>query len=143
MARDGAFFSFASRIHPRWKTPAGAVAVQAFCALAMVFVSLPDLISYIGVSLTFCTALAVGSLLVMRRRPGWTKLPLVSFAYPVLPLACLSIAGTMALYGVLLKPGPSLTAAASVIGGCWLCKRLVPPGNQTAIEQAGGRRIGA
>jgi hypothetical protein len=65
------------------------------------------------------------------RRPGWQRLPLVSFAYPVLPLACLSIAGMVALYGVLLKPGPSLTAAASVIGGCLLCKRLLQPGRSS------------
>jgi APA family basic amino acid/polyamine antiporter len=141
MARDGAFFSLASRIHPRWKTPSGAVAVQAFCALAIAFVSLPNLISYIGVSLTFCTALAVGSLLVMRRRPGWKTLPLVSFAYPALPLACLSIAGMMAFYGALLKPVPSLTAAATVIGGCWLCKGLLHPADQLPIEQPGSRRI--
>jgi amino acid transporter len=125
MARDGAFFSFAGRVHPRWGTPSGAVVIQALCALAMVFVSLPNLFSYIGVSLTFCTALAVGSLLILRQRAGWKKLRIISFAYPAVPVGCLCIAGAMTLYSVMLKPAPSLSAAATVLGGCWLCHKLI------------------
>jgi hypothetical protein len=91
----------------------------------MVFVSLPNLFSYIGVSLTFCTALAVGSLLILRQRAGWKKLRIISFAYPAVPVGCLCIAGAMTLYSVMLKLAPSLSAAATILGGCWLCHKLI------------------
>lgn len=31
----------------------------------------------------------------------------------------------MTLYSVMLKPAPSLTAVATVLGGCWLCHKLI------------------
>jgi len=45
MSADGLFFRFASRLHPRYHTPAGGIAIQAVwaVALALSFTAWPSL----------------------------------------------------------------------------------------------------
>ncbi len=63
MARDGAFLSIAARVSTRSRVPIAAVICQGVCATLMTFTSFPQLVTYIGFSLTFFTVLAVSSLL--------------------------------------------------------------------------------
>ena len=88
MARNGAFFASAARLHPRWHSPWIAVLAQGVCTCILILSgTLQSLISYIGFTLYLFTALSVLALFKFRRRPGWKRSPWVSVAYPLIPLA--------------------------------------------------------
>ena len=71
MAKNKAFFSAASMVHPRWHTPVVAILSQGLCAMVMTLTPFRELLTYIGMSLALFSALSVASLFVFRRtRPG-------------------------------------------------------------------------
>ena len=53
MAHNGAFLKAAATVHPKWHTPVVAILCQGLCAIAMTMTPFPELIVYIGFSLTF------------------------------------------------------------------------------------------
>jgi APA family basic amino acid/polyamine antiporter len=117
MAKDGAFVNVAARLSARSRVPVAAVVCQGACAILMTFTSFPQLVTYIGFSLTFFTVLAVSSLFVFRRRPGWQRLPAVSFAFPLVPASYLLIGAWMIYYGFMLRPAISAAAVLTLITG--------------------------
>lgn len=117
MAKDGAFITAAARLTPRSRVPLAAVIVQGACATLMTFSSFPQLVTYIGFSLTFFTVLAVSSLFVLRRRPGWQRLPAVSFAYPIVPALYLLVGAWMIYFGFMLRPVISGAALVTLLVG--------------------------
>ncbi len=114
MACNRAFFHAASFVHPRWHTPVIAILSQGLCAMLMTLTPFPELVVYIGMSLTIFTVLSVASLFIFRRRPGWQKLHAVNFAYPLIPVSYIIVGACMMIYGVLWQPRASLTAFATV-----------------------------
>jgi len=117
MAKDGAFVNVAARLNPRSRVPVAAVVCQGVCAMLMTFTSFPQLVTYIGFSLTFFTVLAVSSLFVLRRRPGWQRLPAVSVAFPLVPASYLLIGAWMIYFGFMLRPAISAAAVVTLITG--------------------------
>jgi len=118
MAKNRAFFSAAATVHPRWHTPVVAILSQGACAMLMTLTPFPELLVYIGMSLTLFTVLSVGSLFVFRRkRPGWQRLRAVSFAWPLIPAAYIVVGVIMMLYGLTTRPLASLLAFATVGAG--------------------------
>jgi APA family basic amino acid/polyamine antiporter len=114
MAKNHAFPGFAVQVSSKSHTPVPAVVAQGVCAMLMTFTSFPQLVVFIGFTLTIFTALAVGSVFLFRRGP-WRPLAGVSFAWPLLPAAyCLLGAGTT-IYGLIWQPKASV-AALAVIG---------------------------
>src|SRR5688572_20564331 len=85
--------------------------------MLMTFSSFPQLVTYIGFSLTFFTVLAVSSLFVFRRRPGWQRLPAVSLAFPLVPAMYLLVGAWMIYFGFMLRPGISAAAVLTLIAG--------------------------
>ncbi len=86
MAQRGAFFSAAAKIHPRWKSPWVAVLYQGgACIILILTGTFQTLVYYVGFTLSLFSALSVVALFKFRKRPGWKKLPWVSFGYPLLP----------------------------------------------------------
>ena len=115
MAKNRAFFSAAATVHPRWHTPVVAVLSQGLCAMLMTLTPFPDLVIYIGMSLTLFTVLSVGSLFVFRRsRPGWQRLRALDFAWPLIPVLYILVGTVMMLYGIGTHPIASVTAMATV-----------------------------
>jgi basic amino acid/polyamine antiporter, APA family len=115
MAKNRAFFSAAARVHPRFHTPIVAIVAQGLCAMAMTVTPFPQLVIYIGMSLTLFTVLSVASLFVFRkRRAGWQRLRAVDFAWPLLPVAYIAVGALMMVYGVYSNLLPSLAAFATV-----------------------------
>src|SRR5215467_11159540 len=86
MAKNGAFFADAARVHPRWHTPAVAIICQGLCSMLMTLTPFVDLLLYIGFLLNIFAVLSVASLFKLRGRTGWRKLGVVSFAYPLVPV---------------------------------------------------------
>jgi len=126
MAQNRAFFPAAAVVHPRWRTPVVAILSQGVCAMLMTLTPFPDLMIYIGMSLTFFTVLAVSSVFVFRKgrkapngatRADWQKLRAVSFAYPLVPLAYVLVGSAMIIYGFIGQPKASLGAFATIAVG--------------------------
>ncbi len=117
MAKNKAFFKVAENVHPRWHTPVVAILCQGACAMLMTLTSFPQLLTYIGFSLTSFTALSVASLFVFRKRPGWQRLRAVNFCYPLIPVAYLLVGAAMIVYGLIWQPKASLMALATIGAG--------------------------
>lgn len=118
MAKNGAFFSSAAVVHEKYRTPIAAIVAQGVCASLMTLTPFPQLFFYIGMTLNFTAALAVGSILIFRRRrPDWQKLAVVSFAYPLVPVLFVTLGIWMTIYGITLQTRVSLLAIGTVIAG--------------------------
>jgi basic amino acid/polyamine antiporter, APA family len=118
MAKNRAFLRAAAMVHPRWHTPIVAIVSQGLFAMLMTLTPFPDLVIYIGFSLTLFTVLSVGSIFIFRRsRPGWQRLRALDFAWPLIPVLYILVGAVMMLYGVFTHPIASLTALATVGAG--------------------------
>jgi APA family basic amino acid/polyamine antiporter len=117
MAHNKAFFRWAGVVHPRWHTPVNAIVMQGICSAVMTLTPFPQLIIYIGFSLTFFTVMAVGSVFIFRRRADWQRLRAVNFLFPLIPGAYILVGAGMILYGVIWAPAPSIAALATILAG--------------------------
>jgi APA family basic amino acid/polyamine antiporter len=117
MAKNGAFLASAAKVHPRWHTPVAAIVAQGVCAMLMTLTPFPQLVIYIGFTLNFFAVMSVASLLIFRRRPGWQKLRVVSFAYPLIPVVFILVGVWMTLQGIQLKPMVSLATVITIVTG--------------------------
>lgn len=118
MAREGAFVPAAARLHPRWQTPVTAILCQGVCAMLMTFTSFPQLVLYIGFSLTLFTSLAVASVFLFRkRRADWQKLPALERGFPLIPLAYVLTGAAMIGYGLIWQPLASVAALLTIAVG--------------------------
>jgi len=118
MASNCAFFSVASRVHPRWNTPWIAVLAQGACTCVLIVTgTFAGLVQYIGFSLMFFTMLTVIGLFRLRRRPGWKPLPAANLAFPLIPAVYIAASGWVLVYTVLLKPGESAYGLGTIACG--------------------------
>ena len=112
MAKNGAFFAAAAKVHPRWHTPVIAIVCQGLCTMLMTITPFVDLLLYIGFLLNFFAVLSVASLFMFRGRPGWQKLGVVSFAYPLVPVFFILVGVGMTIFSITYKP---VTAAIAIL----------------------------
>jgi APA family basic amino acid/polyamine antiporter len=117
MAKNGAFFSAAAKVDSRWHTPVVAIVAQGVCAVIMTLTPFVNLILYIGFTLNFFAVMSVASIFIFRRRSGWARLPVVNFAYPLMPALFIIVGVWMTILGVRFRPGISAIAAATIAGG--------------------------
>ncbi|MDO8679533.1 MAG: amino acid permease [Acidobacteriota bacterium] len=86
MARDGAFFPAAAKIHPAYKTPAIAIVAQAIWTSILILSGSADaLLTYTGFSITLFAGVAVTALFVLRRREPNAVRPFKALGYPIAP----------------------------------------------------------
>jgi APA family basic amino acid/polyamine antiporter len=86
--------------------------------MVMTLTPFRDLLTYIGLSLTFFSVLAVSSLFVFRaKRPGWQRLRALQVGYPLIPALYILVGLAMMIFGVIGKPVASLAAFATVGAG--------------------------
>lgn len=113
MARDGVFFHAVGAIHPRFGTPARAIALQAALASLLVILgTFRQIIAYFIFITVLFVALTVVGLLVLRRRERGTpghRTP----GYPVTPAVFLLLAA--ALLGLLAGHDPLQAALGAGI----------------------------
>jgi len=120
MAKNGAFFPGAGVINARWHTPVNAIVWQGAAAVLFTLTPFPALVVYIGFLLNFFATVTVSSLLVFRKRPGWQKLPVVSFAFPLIPGVFIMVGVWMTLFGLTLQPKISIAAIVTIAAGALL-----------------------
>ena len=117
MAKNGAFFGVAAKVHPRFHTPVIAIVLQGVCTMLMTLSPFLNLLLYIGLLLNFFAVMSVASLFVFRRRQGWSKLAVVNFAYPILPVFFIAVGIWMTIFGITLRPAVSAVAALTLAVG--------------------------
>jgi len=118
MARDGLFFGFAARIHPRFETPAASIVAQGVCAVIMILSgTFEQLLTYIGFALGIFPWMSVAGLMWLRLREPGRERPYRVWAYPVIPLLYLVAMAVIMLVALFDRPGPSLLAVATVMAG--------------------------
>ncbi len=99
MARNGAFFSAAAKVHPRWQSPWVAVLAQGVCCCVLILTgTFRSLANYIGFMLFLFSALSVLAVFKFRRRTGWKRSPWVDIGYPVIPLAYVAMNAWVVFY---------------------------------------------
>ena len=117
MAKNGAFFSAAAQVHPRWHTPVTAILCQGACTILLTITPFINLVLFIAFALNFFAVMSVASLFVFRKRPGWRRIRAVSFAWPLVPLFFIAIGISMTIVGLRLKPVVSLVSLAMIAAG--------------------------
>lgn len=118
MAQDRCFFPEAGQVSPRWQTPVRAIVYQGVATAVMVVTgTFESLIYYIGFSLVLFAGLATAGVFRMRRRPQWTRLAAVSWAYPLVPSVFVIASLGMLTATLFLRPKPALWGLATVACG--------------------------
>ena len=120
MARNGAFFPVAARVHPKWQSPWIAVLAQGVCCVVLILTgTFESLVNYIGFTLFLFSALAVVAVLKFRRRPDWKRSKWVDIGYPAIPLVYVAMNVWVFAYFVQAKGRIAfwslLTVAAGVV----------------------------
>jgi len=88
MAKDGLFFERVSRVHPRWRTPVEALVFQGLWAAFLVLVigGFSQLFTYVIFGGWIFYALAVLSVVALRRKEPGLARPFRVPGYPFVPL---------------------------------------------------------
>ena len=86
MAQDGLFFRLVGKLHPRYKTPAAGLVVQAiWTTILCVSGSYSQLLDYIIFAVLVFYILTILGLFVLRIKQPSTPRPYKAFGYPFLP----------------------------------------------------------
>ena len=118
MGRDGYFPAGAAQVNARWGTPVKAILYQSIMAAIMVLTgTFEALIYYIGFSLILFAALAVAGLLRLRTRPGFRKLRIMNWCYPLIPLLFVGVSLWMLVWTFALRPRESTLGLATILCG--------------------------
>ncbi len=127
MARDGQFFGIAARIHPRFRTPAVAIAGQsAWSGVLVLAGTFEQLLLYTGFAVALFAGVAVASLFVFRRREPDAPRPFRAWGYPVAPAVFVVASAAMTINAIWRQPlesGAGLLLIAAGIPLYWVFKR--------------------
>ncbi len=127
MAREGKFFPWAARLHPRLDSPNTAIIVQgiwaSLLALSGTYLQLAAYVVF--VSFLFY-ALSCGAVILLRRRePGMAR-PYRAWGYPITPLVFILFSGYLIVNTILAAPRDAAIGGALLLAGLpvyWYCRR--------------------
>jgi APA family basic amino acid/polyamine antiporter len=118
MARDGLFFASAARVHPRWHTPAIAIAAQAvWSCLLILSGGLRELANYTGFAVVLFAGIAVTALFVLRRRFPHEPRPFRAWGYPIAPGIFAIFSFVMVVNAIWREPRTSAAGLAIILFG--------------------------
>jgi APA family basic amino acid/polyamine antiporter len=118
MARDGVFFSFVGRVHPRFKTPALAVLVQGALSIVLaVSGTYEQLYTYVIFSAWIFYGAAVIAVLVLRKRRPDLERPYRIWGSPVVPMAFAAAALAIVANTLITKPHESFIGLGIILLG--------------------------
>jgi basic amino acid/polyamine antiporter, APA family len=138
MARDGLFFRSLAGVHPRFGTPAVAVAATSAWSIVLAATgTFEQLLTYAIFSAWIFNALGAASLLVDRRQRPDAVRPFRVPGYPWTPLAFIASAALIVLNTIATQPGRAavgLLIVATGIPAYWLWRR---PGTPPSTSSGG------
>jgi basic amino acid/polyamine antiporter, APA family len=118
MARDGLFPSGVAALHPRFGTPARAIAAQAILASLIVFSgTFTNVIAYFVFITVLFIGLTVAGVYVLHARDDGHRPAFMVPGYPVTPLIFLALVVLLLVLLVLNNPRQALAGAAVVLLG--------------------------
>ncbi len=131
MASDVLFFRAVARTHPRFGTPANAIAIQGTIASLLVFMgSFEQIISYALFIVVFFLGLTVSGLFVLRPRQQAAASVVLTPGYPVTPFAFLILVALMLVLVAVHTPRGALLGVLVVLAGLPVYevfrRRLIP-----------------
>jgi basic amino acid/polyamine antiporter, APA family len=115
MAKDGVFFDSVARVHPRFGTPARAVAIQALLASALILTgSFQQILSVFFFVVVFFIALTVAGLFIIKRKEfAGYRTPF----FPITPIVFLVITAIVLFFIGMQDPVRSLAGVGVVLIG--------------------------
>ncbi len=138
MSRDGLFFRAVGRLHPRYKTPAMALAIQAIWAIVLcISGTYSQLLDYIIFAVLVFYILTIAGLFVLRRKRPNVARPYKAVGYPWLPALYILLASGTSLALLRYKPQytwPGLVFVLLGIPVYLLWTRLSPQAALNAID---------
>ncbi|SFC59236.1 basic amino acid/polyamine antiporter, APA family [Parapedobacter composti] len=118
LSKDRLFLPFASKVHPRFGTPANAIVLQAAWACGMIwmgsFDQLTDLLIF--AAFIFYGATALGVLLLRRQHPEMER-PYRALGYPVLPALFFTFCLALVVITIVGSPLQSLMGLGLIAAG--------------------------
>jgi APA family basic amino acid/polyamine antiporter len=118
MARDGAFFTSAARIHPRFHTPWVAIVAQTLWSAVLILTNNKmELAEYTGFAVLLFSSVAVSVIFVLRRRHPDEPRPFKAWGYPVAPAIFVLASLVIMVTAIAGRPGPSLWGALIILAG--------------------------
>ncbi len=119
MARDGLLFERFGRVHPRWRTPAEAILLQGlWSAVLVLFIGgFAQLFTYVIFGGWIFYALAVGGVVVLRRKEPDLPRPFRVPGYPGVPLLFVAGAAFLVFNTLATTPRESILGLAFIALG--------------------------
>ena len=136
MSADGLFFRFASRLHPKYRSPAGGILIQAVWAVALALSgTYGQLLDYVVFGDWIFFGLIVATIFAYRRldaRTGVTPTVFRMPGYPVLPALFVIVAVYVVVSAILSNPRNALLGALLIALGIpaflfWRRQNLISP----------------
>ena len=121
MADDGLFFRWAARLHPRWRTPTGALLFQAGWACVLLLTgTYGQLLDYVVFGDWIFFGLVVVTLFVFRARARGATGDDVAFrtpCYPVVPGLFVAVAAFVVFSSIRSNPGNAAVGGLLIAAG--------------------------
>jgi APA family basic amino acid/polyamine antiporter len=118
MARDGVFVRAAGDVHPRFRTPAAAIAAQGvWSGILVLSGTLSQLVAYTGFAVVLFAGIAVSAVFVLRRRMPDAPRPFRALGYPWAPAIFVLASAAMVVNEVWRNPQPALAGIALIAAG--------------------------
>jgi basic amino acid/polyamine antiporter, APA family len=118
MARDGVFLKSVARLHPRFGTPARAIAIQGVIASILVALgSFEQIIAYFFFVAVLFLGLTVVGLFLIRRKPRQAETIILTAGYPFTPIAFLTLQTIMLILLATRNPWQAALGSAVVLAG--------------------------
>lgn len=118
MAKDGLFLKAVAHTHPRFGTPANAIAIQgAIASLLVMLGSFEQIISYAIFIVVFFLGLTVAGIFILRNRRKADESVVLTPGYPLTPLVFLLLVATMLVLVAARSPRGALLGVVVVLAG--------------------------
>lgn len=111
MAKDGVFFKQLTYIHPKWRTPVTAMAIQVIWALAILLFFdglFNEIITFVVFLDIAFMGLAGVALFVLRKKRKDIERPIRAWGYPIVPLIFIVTSFAFAINTLMEKPAQAV-----------------------------------
>lgn len=114
MAKDGIFLKQLALVHPRFRTPANAMIVQAVWAILLLLFwgTFKNLITYVTFMDILFMGLAGASIFIFRLKRKEAERPYKTWAYPIVPFIFVSISAAFVVNTLIERPIQALAGLA-------------------------------